>query len=1015
MAILEVVAHLRANADDMVSGFRRAQNAASSFNGEVAKSSAVAQRGFGLMKVAAIGGFGAMQTAAMMGAKKGIQFAMANEQAIISFKTLLGTQSKAEDMFKSLQTFAASTPFEFPQLRDAASKLLTTGVAADRVIPIMTALGDSTAAMGTGAEGIQRAVYALQQMNLVGAVKGQDMMQLANAGIPAWDVLANAAKMSVSEVKKAVEKGTLKDSVPLLMSGIEKYSGAAMGRMKGMMAEQSQTLTGLMSTLKDNINIALGDMMKPATGAIKDALPAINDAIGATMKSMTKPIGDMVTMAMEQFKKLIPSILPIMMALSQVMVSVIGAIVPVFVSMASIIPSVTPALTSLGKVLGDLGAILGPLVSELVVAFVPILMSATTVVSVLTGFLAAHKGILQALIPVIGGVVAGYVAWKAVNMVQALWKTVSGTTALILETLGLGTAHAVEATAATAAMVSQQALAVAQAEAMVAAGGGAAAAAALTAAETALAAATGAAEASTWGLTAAMIANPIGLIIAGVVALVAAFVILWMKVNGFRNFWKYVWNGIVQGVQWSINIILGIFNFLANRVIDVANIMIAAWNKIPWHKDVKPLSQVNYQLNVMGAQVDTNVDKANKLSAALQHSAGAFRKFEEASKAVWASEADSKASLAKVGHRGNPLGSGPAAAAAAAAAAAGTGGAGKAADKLKQLVTSAKQLGSSALSKAQGFFDNIKQRADDFAKSIKDAIMNVYSFSDAFTKATQTQTDYTTAAQALADAEAKVADALATRDLKAYNDALIEYGKAQTAAAAADKGRMTFLQALEAQYNQAQDFTVLINRLRAANLNEAGISQIIAAGADTGAKIANELLNGGADAINKANTWYTALSSTASDAAAAAREDYYGAGLTTGQALVNGIKDAVKGFTLKLSSKGITAAQIDKLKKQFGVDIEFGMTSLESLAKPMATGGIVKARSGGMLALLGEAGRDEAVIPLNRGGGSNAMGGNTYAITVQAGVGDPAEIGRQVVKALQAYEKRAGRLPIRTA
>jgi hypothetical protein len=41
--------------------------------------------------------------------------------------------------------------------------------------------------------------------------------------------------------------------------------------------------------------------------------------------------------------------------------------------------------------------------------------------------------------------------------------------------------------------------------------------------------------------------------------------------------------------------------------------------------------------------------------------------------------------------------------------------------------------------------------------------------------------------------------------------------------------------------------------------------------------------------------------------------------------------------------------------------------------------------------------------------------GNTYQITVNAGIGDKAEIGREVVAVLQAYEKRIGKIPIKVS
>ena len=47
--------------------------------------------------------------------------------------------------------------------------------------------------------------------------------------------------------------------------------------------------------------------------------------------------------------------------------------------------------------------------------------------------------------------------------------------------------------------------------------------------------------------------------------------------------------------------------------------------------------------------------------------------------------------------------------------------------------------------------------------------------------------------------------------------------------------------------------------------------------------------------------------------------------------------------------------------------------------------------------------------------GAKAAGqtGNTYQITIQAGVGDKVAIGKQVVEVLQAYEKQLGGIPIK--
>ena len=80
------------------------------------------------------------------------------------------------------------------------------------------------------------------------------------------------------------------------------------------------------------------------------------------------------------------------------------------------------------------------------------------------------------------------------------------------------------------------------------------------------------------------------------------------------------------------------------------------------------------------------------------------------------------------------------------------------------------------------------------------------------------------------------------------------------------------------------------------------------------------------------------------------------------------------------------------------------------LIPKLAEGGIVTRPT---LSVVGEAGA-EAVIPLSKLDLPQG-GGDTYHITVQTGVGDPAAIGKSVVDALQAYQRRAGALPLKVA
>lgn len=107
------------------------------------------------------------------------------------------------------------------------------------------------------------------------------------------------------------------------------------------------------------------------------------------------------------------------------------------------------------------------------------------------------------------------------------------------------------------------------------------------------------------------------------------------------------------------------------------------------------------------------------------------------------------------------------------------------------------------------------------------------------------------------------------------------------------------------------------------------------------------------------------------------------------------------GNALKAAEKmGIKLTPAQAL--QASRDLVGGADGNEATPWPMARGGIVLPRPGGTLARIGEAGRPEAVIPLDRFG---SMGGNTYVINI-----NKANVtGNEIVAAIQRYERGTGR------
>ena len=259
---------------------------------------------------------------------------------------------------------------------------------------------------------------------------------------------------------------------------------------------------------------------------------------------------------------------------------------------------------------------------------------------------------------------------------------------------------------------------------------------------------------------------------------------------------------------------------------------------------------------------------------------------------------------------------------------------------------------------------------------------------------------------------------------------------AQTAATDSVTKKKSFIQVLQDQAALASTFAGKVQTLITMGLSETAIGQVLAAGADAGTKIADEIIAGGSTVVDQVNTLVSATSSVATQVGDMAATEFYSAGVIAGQALVDGVKQAIAdatsmfdalkasaaaaGFTIDESGKLVnTGAQkqvADKLREFRGKKSQSGTKlskqerqSIIDLANSlgveipaMAAGGIVTKPT---LALIGEAG-PEAVVPLSgRGGGM----GTTINLTVNAGMGsDGASIGREIVDIIKRYERVSG-------
>ena len=263
-----------------------------SLGGSIGKSLDLSAIGAGLsdagQKLADVGGkLTAGITVPLVGATAAagtfaLRTASAAETTEISFTTMLGSEEAALSMMEELADFAAHTPFELSGLQTATRQLLAYGFTAEDVIPMLTAVGDATAALGTGQAGIESVTRALGQMQTRGKVSAEEMLQLTEAGIPAWEYLAEAIGTDTAGAMDAVSDGAVSASegIQAIVSGMENDFG-------GMMEEQSKTVEGLFSNLSDAIEQPLMKLRESdAYERFADSLEDVVDAAGPFDESL---------------------------------------------------------------------------------------------------------------------------------------------------------------------------------------------------------------------------------------------------------------------------------------------------------------------------------------------------------------------------------------------------------------------------------------------------------------------------------------------------------------------------------------------------------------------------------------------------------------------------------------------------------------------------------------------------------------------------------------------------------
>lgn len=202
-------------------------------------------------------------TAAMFGLKKSVTEAANMEQLQTSFSVLIGSADVAKQTLADLQKFADETTFQMPEVAGAAKQMIAFGVGAKDVVGTIRMLGDVAAGLNIPLSELTD-VYG---RNLVqGRLFSRDIYQFQSRGIPIIAALAKQFGVAESEIMGMVEAGKVGSTE--MVKAFEDLTGKG-GQFAGMLAKQSKTFNGMMSTLADNIGAVFRRFGEPLLVVLK--------------------------------------------------------------------------------------------------------------------------------------------------------------------------------------------------------------------------------------------------------------------------------------------------------------------------------------------------------------------------------------------------------------------------------------------------------------------------------------------------------------------------------------------------------------------------------------------------------------------------------------------------------------------------------------------------------------------------------------------------------------------------
>ena len=214
--------------------------------------------------------------------KSGVDYNATMESYLTNFKVMLGSEEAAATKLSEIRKMAASTPFSLDDLTSSTQTLLQFGIAADDTTGVLQRLGDIS--LGN-AEKLQTLTRAYGKMSSAQKVTLENVNMMIDAGFNPLNQICDATGESMSDLYKRISDG--KVSFSELEAAVEAATSQG-GQFYNGMLEASQTFSGRMSTLKDNVSALTGELTSGLFAALGDLVVKLNEVVVSFLDSDEK-------------------------------------------------------------------------------------------------------------------------------------------------------------------------------------------------------------------------------------------------------------------------------------------------------------------------------------------------------------------------------------------------------------------------------------------------------------------------------------------------------------------------------------------------------------------------------------------------------------------------------------------------------------------------------------------------------------------------------------------------------